>query len=72
MEMKDEKLLTVPEVAKMYGVTRAAVYNWINEGKLPAVKVGALVRIQEGAAREFIRPYEPTSKAAGRVSVTAA
>ena len=70
--MDDEKLLTVPDVAKRYGVTRAAVYNWINEGKLRAVKVGTLTRVPESAAREFVRPYEPTSKAAGRASVTAA
>ncbi len=70
--MEEERLLSVPEVAKRYGVTRAAVYNWINEGKLRAVKVGALTRIPEGAARDFVRPYEPTSKAAGRISVTAA
>ncbi len=62
----DERLLTVPEVAKRYGVTRAAVYNWINEGKLRAVKVGTLTRIPESAFREFIRPYKPseTGKAA--------
>jgi len=72
MEMKDEKLLTVPEVAKRYSVTRAAVYNWINEGKLKAVRVGTLTRIPESEAMSFIRPYEPTSKAAGRISVTAA
>ncbi len=62
----EERLLTVPEVARRYGVTRAAVYNWINDGKLRAVKVGTLIRIPESAAREFVRPYEPgeTGKAA--------
>ncbi len=60
--MDDERLLTVPDVAKRYGVTRAAVYNWINDGKLRAVKVGTLTRIPESAAREFVRPYEPAAK----------
>ncbi len=55
----DEKYLTVKEVADHLQVSRQAVYNWINEGRLKAVRVGTHVRITGAALREFIQPVVP-------------
>ena len=33
--------LTVPEVAKMLGVTKPGVYKWLNTGVIPGYKLGA-------------------------------
>jgi excisionase family DNA binding protein len=39
--MEYKPLYTVPEVAKILMVNRNYVYGLINEGKLPAIKLGA-------------------------------
>ena len=35
-----EKLVTIPELAKMLGVSRIAIYNRVKSGEIPATKVG--------------------------------
>ncbi len=54
-----DEYLTVAEVAQRLKVTRQAVYNWIKDGRLRAVKVGTSVRIPLEAVRAFLRPVEP-------------
>jgi excisionase family DNA binding protein len=55
----EEKYLKVQEVADRLGVTRQAVHNWINEGRLRAFKAGRALRIPESAVLEFLKPVEP-------------
>lgn len=38
--MDDERLLTVKQVAKLFGVRTETVLRWIKVGKLPAVLMG--------------------------------
>lgn len=38
----DKALYTVPEVAKMLGLTREAVYHMIKRGELPTIKLGTI------------------------------
>jgi len=54
MIIKDEELLTIPEVAARAKRTRAAVYLWIRDGRLKSVKVGAYKRVPMSAWLEFI------------------
>lgn len=56
--MEDE-YLTVAEVSKRLRVTRQAIYNWIAEGRLRAVKVGRGIRIPVSSLVEFLRPVAP-------------
>lgn len=58
----DEEYFTVQEVAKKFRVSRQAVYDWIEAGRLRAVKVGERVRISAAAVEEFVRPIEPGEK----------
>lgn len=39
------RLLRVPEVAKICGLSRATVYNLIRRGELPVVRIGRATRI---------------------------
>lgn len=55
----DEQYWTVAQVAKRLQVSRQAVYNWIAEGKLKAIKIGTSVRIGETALIEFVQPVKP-------------
>ena len=47
------------EVATLLKVTKQAVYNWINEGRLKAVKAGRATRVSREALAEFLEPAEP-------------
>jgi excisionase family DNA binding protein len=42
----DESFLTVAEVAEMLKLNQQTVRNWIDQGSLPALRVGRRVRIR--------------------------
>ena len=66
----NEDYFTVKEVAERLKVTRQAVYDWISEGRLRAVKVGNRTRIARSAIEAFIRPFEPGDLAAPEADET--
>ena len=53
-----EVFWTPEEIAARYKVTRQAVYKWIAEGKLRAVKLGRATRVPAAALEEFIKPAD--------------
>lgn len=58
----DERQYTVKEISDHFQVSRQAVYDWIKDGKLRAIRLGERVRIPDSALRAFIqeiRPGEP-------------
>jgi len=38
--MSKERYLTVPELARILGVSRVTVYNWVKKGTIPAARAG--------------------------------
>lgn len=56
MNLHDKSLLRVDEVAVFFGVTRKTVYEWIDSGKLKAVKVGGGLRVVSEEAGKMIVP----------------
>lgn len=46
----------VSEVAKKFNVTPQAVYKWINEGKLKAVRIGDSTRVRSDDLEAFEQP----------------
>lgn len=38
--MADEKYLTIPELARLLGVSRITIYNRVKKGQIPATKIG--------------------------------
>ncbi|NVM27076.1 MAG: helix-turn-helix domain-containing protein [Desulfobacterales bacterium] len=38
--MVNERYLTIPELAKLLGVSRIAIYNRVRKGQIPATKIG--------------------------------
>jgi excisionase family DNA binding protein len=53
------ELLTIQEAARLLRVTPITVRRYINDGRLPAVRVGRGVRVEKDAAIQFITPVEP-------------
>lgn len=50
----DVTLYTIPQSAKLLGVSRQTVYRYINEGLIPAVKIGGSRRLRLSDLRSFI------------------
>lgn len=57
MMKSNEMLYTVTEVAKLLKVNRTFVYDLINRGELPAVKIGSL-KIRRTTLEMFIEQLE--------------
>lgn len=53
-KMEQRKLLTIPEVRGRTQSSQSAVYNWIRDGKLVAVKLGRSTRITEESLDAFL------------------
>jgi excisionase family DNA binding protein len=54
-----KELFRLQEAAEYLGVTKQTLYNWINSGKLEAVRVGEkLLRIPYRSLREIQKPLD--------------
>ena len=45
--MVNEKYITIPELAKLLGVSRIAIYNRVKKGQIPATKIGRTYVIKD-------------------------
>ena len=52
----DEKYFTIEEVAKLFKVTRQAVYKWMANGDIHFVYVGKHRQITKTDLRNFVKP----------------
>jgi len=53
----DDELLTVAEAAKLLKVNASTVWRWINQGELPAYRVGQRrIRLKRADLARLIRP----------------
>ena len=59
--------LTPDEVASRLQVSRQVVYNWINDGRLRAVKAGRTLRIPHFALDAFLQPVHAGEISTGGV-----
>ena len=50
--------LTPDDVASRLQVSRQVVYNWINDGRLRAVKAGRTLRVPASALEAFLQPVQ--------------
>lgn len=57
--MDQERYYTINEVAALFGVTRSAVYDWMNAGKLPYLYIGSRRRITQSGLDAFIQSGTP-------------
>lgn len=56
-----EQLMTVEEVMDLLRVGRSTLYSWVNQRRIPAVKIGACVRFRRAAIEKMIESLETTS-----------
>ena len=55
-------LLTVTEAAKLIGVSHSQVTRYVNQGILPAKRIGQTILIDESDAANFERPRRGNPK----------
>lgn len=52
-----EKALTVPQLAVILQVSKRELYRLVQDNRLPALKIGTLIRLDPGATAEWIRGH---------------
>jgi len=61
----DYSLLTVAEVAKMLRLNPQTIRNWIDQGTLPAIRIGRRVRIKREDLEQLLAAgYAPAASRA--------
>lgn len=58
----DMRLMTVPEVASAIRVSAGTVYRWIEENRVPSIRVGNAVRIPRRWLDRMIAEAERASE----------
>ena len=46
--MRSKELLTIPQLAKILGISRIAVYNKVKRGEIKAFRIGKIYAIPKG------------------------
>lgn len=52
--MANEKYITIPELAKLLGVSRIAIYNRVKKGQIPAIKIGRTYAIPDQTIADIL------------------
>ena len=52
--MSTERYITIPELAKLLGVSRIAVYNRVKKGQIPATKIGRTYVITDQTVADIL------------------
>ena len=52
--MKKESYITIPQLAKLLGVSRVAIYNRVKKGQIPAIKIGRDYAISDQTLEEIL------------------
>jgi excisionase family DNA binding protein len=64
--MAQEKYITIPELAKLLGVSRIAIYKRVKKGEIPATKIGRMYVITDQTIADILGK-EVTSKGKKRI-----
>jgi excisionase family DNA binding protein len=62
-----ERLLTVGEVADWLQLKPRTIYQWVHEGYIPVIKLGALVRFDQASIMAWIKKREAPGRTGRRL-----
>lgn len=54
----DKKLLDIESVASLMGISINTIYSWVNQRKIPHIKVGRLLRFRPETIQKWIEERE--------------
>ena len=64
--MSRKEYITIPELAKLLGVSRIAIYNRVKKGQIPAARIGRTYIIKDQTIKDILGK-EVTTKAKKRI-----
>ena len=56
-KMMDSRLLGIEEMAKYLGVSQSTLYAWVNQEKIPHIKVGWLVKFDQNEIESWLKEH---------------
>ena len=62
-----DRLLTIDDLAEWLQVKPRTIYQWVHEGYIPVIKLGALVRFDKASIIEWVKKREAPGRAKQRV-----
>jgi excisionase family DNA binding protein len=66
MAMPRKEYITIPELARLLGVSRIAIYNRVKKGQIPATRIGRTYIIKDQTIRDILGK-EVTTKGKKRI-----
>ncbi|MBI2788085.1 MAG: helix-turn-helix domain-containing protein [Elusimicrobia bacterium] len=63
------RLLTVDEVATWLQVKPRTIYQWVHEGYIPVLKLGALVRFDQASVAAWLKKREIPGRSRQRIEL---
>lgn len=54
MHHQEERYYTSPELAAHFNVSRQSIWKWIREGRIKAIRLGAVYRVAESEWLKFV------------------
>ena len=63
--MNPEDIVTVARIAEILRLNQQTVRNWIDQGSLPAIRVGRRVRVRWGDVEAMMKPAGPAIPGGG-------
>jgi len=63
------KLLTTEEIAELLGVRESTIYQWTQQGFIPHVKLGRLVRFREADITKWLDERSENGRTTLKVDV---
>jgi excisionase family DNA binding protein len=64
-----DRLLNVDQVAEWLQVKPRTIYQWVHEGYIPVIKLGALVRFDQSSIGKWLRTRETIGRAGRRLDL---
>jgi excisionase family DNA binding protein len=58
------RLIDINQLSDLWNIPRATLYNWVNQGRIPYVKIGRCLRFDPAELAELLAVC--TIKAAGK------
>ena len=64
-----QRLMTVDQMAEWLQVKPRTIYQWVHEGYIPVIKLGALVRFDQASVGKWLRTRETTGRVGRRLDL---
>ncbi len=64
-----DRLLTIDDLAQWLQVKPRTIYQWVHEGYIPVIKLGALVRFDKASIVEWVKKRETLGRSNKRLEI---